>query len=140
MRKKHTNLTIKALLAPRHLLFLLKGPKGPSVHPITYYFCSRAQRALSCPRKSMRRSRLAVVQGGQKGHNVVNGKIIFLLIINIAYYTQVPQYTYSLGDNQSKLGPLPTRDIIQQFSQNINYVISGIYSSALYITPTDDAE
>ena len=31
------NLTIRALLAPRHLLFLPKGPKGPSVHPVTYY-------------------------------------------------------------------------------------------------------
>ena len=42
------HLTIRAWLAPRHLLFLLKGPKDPSVHPVTYYFYSRARRTLPC--------------------------------------------------------------------------------------------
>ena len=42
------NLTIRASLAPRPLLFLPKGPKGPSVHPVRYYFYSRARRALPC--------------------------------------------------------------------------------------------
>ena len=45
-------LTIRASLAFRYLIFLLKDPKGPSLHPVTHYFCSRARRALPCPRKS----------------------------------------------------------------------------------------
>ena len=45
---KQLNLTIRASLAPRVALFLLKGPKAPSVPGVTHYFYSRAQRALSC--------------------------------------------------------------------------------------------
>ena len=40
--------------APCDALFLLKGPKGPSVHPATHYFYSRAQMALPCtPRRTI---------------------------------------------------------------------------------------
>ena len=47
-------LTIRASLAPRDWLFLLKGPKGPFVHPVTDYFYSRALRALPCnPRQTI---------------------------------------------------------------------------------------
>ena len=37
-RKDFVNLTIRASLAPRHLLFLLKGPMGPSPTPLYTIF------------------------------------------------------------------------------------------------------
>ena len=46
-------LTIRASLAPRDALFLLKGPKGPFVHPATQYFYSRAKGPFHVPRDAL---------------------------------------------------------------------------------------
>ena len=101
-------------MAPRQLLFLLKGPKGPFVHPFGYYFYSRARTALPCTLS------VTIFTQGPEGPFRAPRRLLFLLKgPNGPSMHLVTYYFYSRAQRALPC-PSKSRPIGRPFSSTLN--------------------